>query len=83
MSITSAEDVIFIVQIMSMTYYAFKVRITLRCFLFRSVLHRSMATKTEQDSSVKQCTVVPVNKTLAAFKVTHVLATGKPQRIEF
>lgn len=68
---------------MSMSYYAFTVRITLRCFLFRSVLHRSMVIKTEQDSSVKQCTMVPANKILSAFKVIHVLATGKPQMIAF
>lgn len=83
MSITSAEDVIFIVQKMSMSYYAFMVRITLRCFLVRSVLQRSMAIKTEQDSSVKQCTMVPGNKTLSAFNVIYVLATSKPHTISF
>lgn len=47
---------------MSMSYHTFTVKITLSCFLFRFVLHRSMAIKTEQDSSVKQSIVVTVSK---------------------
>lgn len=68
-SITSVKDVIFIIKKMSMSYHTFTVKITLSCFLFRFVLHRSMAIKTEQDSSVKQSILVPVSKILKLSKL--------------
>ena len=62
-----------------MSYHTFTGKITLGCFLFRFVLHRSVAIKTEQDSSVKQRIVAPVSKTLQTFKVIHVLVKSKPK----